>query len=154
MPGQAMPADGVPDMVVLENLHEASILECVDRRFRKNLIYVRGVVPSPCPANFLIGSLDRTQATFIFHIRSAFLAVLLPPAQTFTGSILVSVNPFKPLPLYTPNVMKSYHSKPLGAAPPHVYAIADTAYRALNTENTDQAVMIRHVPDRWISWVK
>ena len=35
--------------------------------------------------------------------------------------------------------MKSYHSKPLGAAPPHVYAIADTAYRALNTENTDQA---------------
>ncbi len=43
LPGQAMPADGVPDMVVLENLHEASILECVDRRFRKNLIYVRGV---------------------------------------------------------------------------------------------------------------
>ncbi len=41
LPGQAMPADGVPDMVVLENLHEASILECVDRRFRKNLIYVR-----------------------------------------------------------------------------------------------------------------
>ena len=50
--------------------------------------------------------------------------------------------------------MKSYHSKPLGAAPPHVYAIADTAYRALNTENTDQAVMIRHVPVRWISRVK
>ena len=41
LPGQAMPADGVPDMVVLENLHEASILECIDRRFRKNLIYVR-----------------------------------------------------------------------------------------------------------------
>lgn len=45
LPGQAMPVDGVPDMVVLENLHEASILECVDRRFRKNLIYVRCISP-------------------------------------------------------------------------------------------------------------
>ena len=35
------PLPPVPDMVVLENLHEASILECVDRRFKSNLIYVR-----------------------------------------------------------------------------------------------------------------
>jgi myosin heavy subunit len=38
--------------------------------------------------------------------------------------------------------MQSYNSKPLGSAPPHIYAIADTAYRALNTENADQAVLI------------
>ena len=59
---------------------------------------------------------------------------------TFTGPILIAVNPFKNLPLYTDEKLMSYYEQGLLAsqglktgAPlgPHVYAIADAAYRAM-----------------------
>ena len=57
---------------------------------------------------------------------------------TYTGPILIAVNPFKRLPLYTPQILEMYYNHGLLKAqgveniaplPPHVYAIADSAYR-------------------------
>ena len=59
---------------------------------------------------------------------------------TFTGPILLAVNPFKRLPLYTEETLLTYFEQGLlgaqglktaGPMPPHVYAIADAAYRAM-----------------------
>jgi len=55
---------------------------------------------------------------------------------TYTGSILIAVNPFAPLPhLYGADMMAQYaSSSALGAGvtlAPHVYAVADAAYRAM-----------------------
>ena len=46
---------------------------------------------------------------------------------TSVGSILVSVNPFKPLPLYTPSVVHKYSHRGSTELPPHIYTLADTA---------------------------
>jgi myosin-5 len=59
---------------------------------------------------------------------------------TYTGPILIAVNPFKSVPLYTTQILESYYNMGLlksqgiesaNSAPlsPHVYAIADAAYR-------------------------
>ena len=57
---------------------------------------------------------------------------------TNTGPILIALNPFKSVPLYTPQILESYYNfgllKSQGiegcrALPPHVYAVADAAYR-------------------------
>ena len=57
---------------------------------------------------------------------------------TNTGPILIALNPFKTVPLYTPQILESYYNfgllKSQGiegcrALPPHVYAVADAAYR-------------------------
>jgi myosin heavy subunit len=49
--------------------------------------------------------------------------------QTNIGTILISVNPFKKLPLYTPTVMDQYMHKGVKEMPPHTFNIADNAYK-------------------------
>ena len=49
---------------------------------------------------------------------------------TYVANILVAVNPYFDIrDLYSPTTIKSYHGKSLGTMPPHVFAIADKAFR-------------------------
>ncbi|TMW67661.1 hypothetical protein Poli38472_011281 [Pythium oligandrum] len=51
---------------------------------------------------------------------------------TYVGPILIAINPYKDLgSAYAENTMTLYYSKPLGALPPHVFALADHAYTQL-----------------------
>jgi myosin heavy subunit len=60
---------------------------------------------------------------------------------TYVSSILISVNPFKLLPIYTPEVLESYRSGGANKAP-HVFAVADAAYNAMLAEKRHQSVVI------------
>ncbi len=60
---------------------------------------------------------------------------------TNIGNILVSVNPFKPLPLYTPQQIESYKKRPRGN-PPHVFASGYNAYHDLLNDRKNQSVII------------
>lgn len=50
--------------------------------------------------------------------------------QTYTGNILIAINPFQSLShLYDATIMDRYKEAPVGELDPHVFAIADSAYR-------------------------
>ncbi|CAN1218260.1 XI-K [Linum perenne] len=49
---------------------------------------------------------------------------------TYTGNILIAVNPFQRLPhLYDTHMMEQYKGAAFGELSPHVFAVADAAYR-------------------------
>ncbi|XP_032209871.1 unconventional myosin-VIIb isoform X2 [Mustela erminea] len=61
---------------------------------------------------------------------------------TYTGSILVAVNPFQVLPLYTLEQVQLYYSHHMGELPPHVFAIANNCYFNLKRNKRDQCCII------------
>ncbi|KAI3746816.1 hypothetical protein L6452_09257 [Arctium lappa] len=62
---------------------------------------------------------------------------------TYTGSILIAVNPFKRIPrLYDKHMMEQYKGAALGELSPHPYAIADSAYRQMVNEGISQSILV------------
>ncbi|WOL02730.1 Myosin-9 like [Canna indica] len=62
---------------------------------------------------------------------------------TYTGNILIAVNPFQRLPhLYDMHMMAQYKGATLGELSPHVFAVADSAYRAMINEGKSNSILV------------
>ncbi|PWN91742.1 putative myosin I [Acaromyces ingoldii] len=61
---------------------------------------------------------------------------------TYIGSVLISVNPFRDLGIYTDEVLASYRGKNRLEMTPHVFAIAEGAYYNMIAYKDNQCVII------------
>ncbi|KAK0416370.1 hypothetical protein QR680_012444 [Steinernema hermaphroditum] len=62
---------------------------------------------------------------------------------SYVANILVSINPYETIPdLYSEKTIKEYQGKSLGAMPPHIFAIADKAYRDMRRLRESQSVIV------------
>ncbi|NXJ31996.1 MYO1A protein, partial [Ciconia maguari] len=61
---------------------------------------------------------------------------------TYIGNVVISVNPYQSLPIYTPEKVQEYRNCNFFAVNPHIYAIADDAYRSLRDRDRDQCILI------------
>ncbi|KAK0178646.1 hypothetical protein PV327_007520 [Microctonus hyperodae] len=86
----------------------------------------------------LIEDFQNEQA-FIDNLRKRFRENLI---YTYIGPVLVSVNPYKFLPIYGASAIEYYQRRNFFEASPHIFALTDTAYRSLTNENRDQCILI------------
>ncbi len=61
---------------------------------------------------------------------------------TFTGSILIAVNPYQLLDIYDAKNIEMYKNTKIGDLPPHIFAIADNAYYTMRREKRDVCCVI------------
>ncbi|KAL9049654.1 MAG: hypothetical protein Q9162_007115, partial [Coniocarpon cinnabarinum] len=61
---------------------------------------------------------------------------------TYIGHVLVSVNPFRDLGIYTDQVLHSYQGKNRLEVPPHVFAIAESSYYNMKAYQDNQCIII------------
>lgn len=61
---------------------------------------------------------------------------------TYIGEVVVAMNPYQPLELYGPSVVEQYQGRELYERPPHLFALADAAYKAMKRRAKDTCIVI------------
>ncbi|XP_076251183.1 unconventional myosin-IXb-like isoform X1 [Rhynchophorus ferrugineus] len=83
---------------------------------------------------------DLNEQTLLDNLRARFVARHI---YTYVGSILIALNPFKFYPIYNPKYVKLYQNRRLGPnLPPHIFAVADTAYHCMLKDRKNQCIVI------------
>ncbi|CAH6778561.1 unconventional myosin-Ia [Phodopus roborovskii] len=61
---------------------------------------------------------------------------------TYIGNVVISVNPYQPLPIYGPEFIAKYQDYTFYELKPHIYALANVAYQSLRDRDRDQCILI------------
>ncbi|KAL4692546.1 hypothetical protein H8959_016356, partial [Pygathrix nigripes] len=78
------------------------------------------------------------EASVLHNLRERYFSGLI---YTYSGLFCVVVNPYKHLPIYSEKIVDMYKGKKRHEMPPHIYAIADTAYRSMLQDREDQSIL-------------
>ena len=114
--GEHEPANeyGVEDLVMLSTMSNEAIVDNLRLRHRRSRIY-----------------------TYIGEVSTENRKCCKSHVQ-----VLVSVNPYKQMNIYGNDTVEKYRSRKIYERPPHIFAIADSAYNAMKREARDTCIVI------------
>ncbi|XP_071072397.1 myosin-IIIb isoform X2 [Dasypus novemcinctus] len=79
------------------------------------------------------------EETIIHQLQKRYMDLLI---YTYVGDILIALNPFQNLSIYSPQFSRLYHGVKRASNPPHIFASADAAYQCMVTFSKDQCIVI------------
>ncbi|XP_077096114.1 myosin VIb isoform X1 [Siphateles boraxobius] len=138
------PTDGFQLGMIVDIGADALTIEPLNQRGKTFLAPISQVFPAEDDVNKHVEDncslMYLNEATLLNNIRVRYSKDLI---YTFVANILIAVNPYFDIPkLYTPESIKSYQRRSLGTLPPHVYAIADKAYRDMKVLKMSQSIIV------------
>nr|XP_051705380.1 myosin-IIIb isoform X1 [Oryctolagus cuniculus] len=77
--------------------------------------------------------------TIVHQLQKRYADLLI---YTYVGDILIALNPFQNLSIYSPQFSRLYHGVKRASNPPHIFASADAAYQCMVTFSKDQCIVI------------
>uniref|UniRef100_A0A9J8BGK6 non-specific serine/threonine protein kinase n=2 Tax=Cyprinus carpio TaxID=7962 RepID=A0A9J8BGK6_CYPCA len=92
-----------------------------------------------CPDDDLVNLEVLDEETIIAHLQRRYQELQI---YTYVGDILIALNPFQTLNIYSPQFSKLYHGMKRSTNPPHIFATADAAYQSMVTLSKDQCIII------------
>ncbi|XP_059488254.1 unconventional myosin-XV isoform X5 [Neocloeon triangulifer] len=82
---------------------------------------------------------DLNEASLLWNLKIRYDKELI---YTYTGSILVAVNPYKMFDIYGLDMVKKYEGQIMGTLPPHLFAVGSCAYSRMSKDSESQVVVI------------
>ncbi|CAL3970926.1 unnamed protein product [Diplocarpon coronariae] len=79
------------------------------------------------------------EASVVHNLHMRYQADLI---YTYSGLFLVAINPYCPLPIYTNEYINMYKGQGRDDTKPHIYAMADEAFRNLVDEGQNQSILV------------
>eukprot|EP01113_Clastostelium_recurvatum_P038626 TRINITY_DN57_c0_g2_i1.p1 TRINITY_DN57_c0_g2~~TRINITY_DN57_c0_g2_i1.p1 ORF type:complete len:1863 (-),score=713.26 TRINITY_DN57_c0_g2_i1:63-5651(-) len=95
--------------------------------------------------SLLEGVDDMTSLSYLHEaavLENIRFRLALNQIYTYTGSLLIAINPYARLPLYSREMIEAFCGQPSSQLPPHVYAIAEQAYREMLNQGNNQSILV------------
>uniref|UniRef100_A0A8B9J5Q4 Myosin IHa n=1 Tax=Astyanax mexicanus TaxID=7994 RepID=A0A8B9J5Q4_ASTMX len=89
--------------------------------------------------DFVLLDAHNSETAFLDNLKKRFSEDLI---YTYIGTLLISVNPYKELDMYSKKHMDLYMGVNFYELPPHIYALADNAYHTMLTEANNHFILI------------
>ncbi|XP_042377974.1 myosin-6-like isoform X3 [Zingiber officinale] len=105
-----------------------------------NNVFPKDTDVSPCGVDDMTKLAYLHEPGVLLNLKSRFM---MNEIYTYTGNILIAMNPFQRLPhLYSTHMMEQYKGADFGELAPHPFAIADAAYRRMMIDGISQAILV------------
>ncbi|CAH6875749.1 Myo5c [Phodopus roborovskii] len=105
-----------------------------------------GSLPPLRNPDILVGENDLTALSYLHepavlhNLRIRFAESKL--IYTYSGIILVAMNPYKQLPIYGDAIIHAYSGQNMGDMDPHIFAVAEEAYKQMARNNKNQSIIV------------
>nr|XP_029492458.1 myosin-13-like [Oncorhynchus nerka] len=79
------------------------------------------------------------EPSVLYNLKERYAAWMI---YTYSGLSCMTVNPYKCLPVYNPEVVSAYRGKKRMEVPPPIFTLSDNAYQLMLTDREHQSILI------------
>uniref|UniRef100_A0A8C0N3K3 non-specific serine/threonine protein kinase n=2 Tax=Canis lupus familiaris TaxID=9615 RepID=A0A8C0N3K3_CANLF len=125
--------------VLQDQKHQNTVVKTRHERMHTRRPYHVENAEKYCLEDDLVNLEVLDEDTIIRQLQKRYVDLLI---YTYVGDILIALNPFQNLSIYSPQFSRLYHGVRRASNPPHIFASADAAYQCMVTFSKDQCIVI------------